>query len=220
MPNGEFRSCRNTERGFRDAIAVRVAQQRYAVGARHTGACALHHDAHDPALDAFAIGGSWRRIGFGDKHVAVRQYINPARMLEPRCVGVDCKPGRRRGCAAGGPALHRRNFDRGYQCGIRLRNDRLRPHVGVARKPRRIAAAAQHRNEQCGPRSAGFYGYALKRSPDAVCVRRFCCCVWRMLPWAHMTRVIERGRSCGPPGPGSHWLAAAWCPHRCKMRSP
>ena len=40
-----------------DAVAIGVAQQRDAVGARHAGACALHHELHHPVPQAAPVVG-------------------------------------------------------------------------------------------------------------------------------------------------------------------
>jgi hypothetical protein len=48
----------------------------------HRRAGALHHQPHDPALDALAVVGLRRGVGLGHQHVAVGQHIEPARMVE------------------------------------------------------------------------------------------------------------------------------------------
>ena len=67
-----------------DAIAVGIAQQRDAIGARCGRAGPLHEELHRPAPDAATagVGAGWR-IGLGHQHVAVRQNIDPARMVQP-----------------------------------------------------------------------------------------------------------------------------------------
>ena len=96
MPNGEFRFEQQRRALIGDAVAVGVAQQRDAIGARHRGPRALHRLLHEEALDALAVLGPLGRRGFGDQHVAVRQHVQPARMIEPvgerddlRCPGRD-----------------------------------------------------------------------------------------------------------------------------------
>ena len=66
-----------------DAIAVGIAQERDAIGARWRGAGPLHEQLHRPAPHAAAAVGAGRRIGLGHQHVAVRQDIDPARMIQP-----------------------------------------------------------------------------------------------------------------------------------------
>ena len=40
-------------------------------------------------FDALRILGAWRRVRFCDEHIAVRQHIQPARMIELRCKRCD-----------------------------------------------------------------------------------------------------------------------------------
>ena len=49
--------------GLDDAVAVGIAQQGYAIGARPGGAGALHQELHHPAFDAAAVLWSGRRAG-------------------------------------------------------------------------------------------------------------------------------------------------------------
>ena len=76
-----------------DAVAVRVAQQRDAVGARP--------DAPARAIVAvIAWSKSVRGLpgwvsDFGGQHVAIGQHIDEARMLEAGGEGIDLEPGRR-----------------------------------------------------------------------------------------------------------------------------
>ena len=85
--------------GLGDAVAVGVAQQRDAVGARRRrrrrASCTSF--VH-PAPDALAVIRLRRRVGFGHQHVAVRQHIDRARMIEPGRERVD-------GHAVGGDRL-------------------------------------------------------------------------------------------------------------------
>ncbi|MCY1503720.1 hypothetical protein D9M68_378580 [compost metagenome] len=67
---------------FRHAVTVRVAQQRYAIGALTSGA--------GPALDELSSKGPHRKAGVGlgwriafcDQHIAIRQHVKPAGMIE------------------------------------------------------------------------------------------------------------------------------------------
>ena len=76
---------------FSHTIVVGVAQQRNAVGARGTGAGALHDHAHhfvpdlceQPVAAILGFLRLGRRIALGHEHVAVGQHIDPARMVEP-----------------------------------------------------------------------------------------------------------------------------------------
>ncbi|MCY1448980.1 hypothetical protein D9M71_656950 [compost metagenome] len=68
--------------GFRDPIVVLVAQQSDAVGAGHPGSGTPHEFLHDPAANAFAVFGFGGCIGFRDQHIAIGQYIKPARVIQ------------------------------------------------------------------------------------------------------------------------------------------
>ena len=84
--------------GLGHAIAIRVTQQHDAVRARHARAGAIHGPDHDlspdPAHHATASRRLFllRRVGLGDEHIAVRQDVEPARMIEPGGVGADREP--------------------------------------------------------------------------------------------------------------------------------
>ena len=84
MPNGELSPVRNAASHLGDAVAVRVAQQRDAVGAGHRAAGLLLVALEEPALDALVVLGPRRRVGLGHEHVAVRQHVEPARMDRAR----------------------------------------------------------------------------------------------------------------------------------------
>ena len=71
------------------AIAVCIAQQRDAIGAGYRGASAFHHLAHDPTLDAAAVLATGGRVRFGNEHIAIRQYIDPARVVKISGEAVD-----------------------------------------------------------------------------------------------------------------------------------
>ncbi len=111
---------------FGDAIAIGIAQQTDPVRARRRGAGTFHHEHHHPSLEAAAILGPWRRIGFGDQHIAIGQYMEPARMIESDREGVDFESACSARCAISGPASRRcdihgrqqRRF-RGGKSGIR-----------------------------------------------------------------------------------------------------
>ena len=76
MPNGEFRSSTNTRPRLGDAVAVRVAQQRDAVRARHGRAGVLHEPCFmNQPLMPLPVLGPRRRVGLGDQHVAVGQHV-------------------------------------------------------------------------------------------------------------------------------------------------
>jgi hypothetical protein len=79
---------RSTDR-VRDAIAVGVAQQRDAIGARHRAASFLLKAFEEPALHALAVLGPRRCIGLGDEHIAIREHVQPARVIEIAGEGLD-----------------------------------------------------------------------------------------------------------------------------------
>ena len=88
------------------AVAVRIAQQRDAVGARNRGAGPAHAHLHEPARNA-SYSRLGRGIALGDEHVAIGQHVEPARMVEP-----------------GGEGLHR-------EARGRLWGDAVRPALGA-----------------------------------------------------------------------------------------
>ena len=70
--------------GLRYPVAVRITQQGDAVGARHPRARAAHDQPLDPTADpTLLVFRLWRRVGFGDQHIAVREAIQPARVIQP-----------------------------------------------------------------------------------------------------------------------------------------
>ena len=81
MPKGELRFSRKGA-DFGDAVTVRIAQQRDPFGARHCPAGLFLKLLEEPSLDALRIIGPRRRVGFGDEDVAIRQHVQPARMIE------------------------------------------------------------------------------------------------------------------------------------------
>ena len=123
-----------------DPVAIGVTQKRDAVGAGHAGAGALHHQPHDPALDALGVLGLGRCVGFGDQHVAVGQHMQPAWMIEvaPECHHAGSRRSQRR--HARGPALGGRNVDGRNQRGARGRQRGLGPHARRDRQLGHLAA--------------------------------------------------------------------------------
>jgi hypothetical protein len=135
---------------FSDAIAVAVAQQGDAVGARGAGAGALLHELDDPALDALPLLGPLRRIGFRDQHVAIGQNIEPARMVEIAREGGHRKPGGRGRFRSGRPALGGRDVDDGNERRFRLGQRRVGSDRGLLRQLGGLAAAVQHERQRRG----------------------------------------------------------------------
>ena len=98
--------------GIGDAVAVGIAKQRDAVGARRAGAGPLLRLFIDETLDALAVIRLWRGVGLGDQHIAVRQHVERARMVELFGEGIHRHAVLGLGLAVGRPANHRRNIDR------------------------------------------------------------------------------------------------------------
>ena len=111
---------------FRDAVAVLVAQQRDAVGARHVGAGFRERLVHEGRADGIRrfVGRRWA-IGFGDEHIAVRQDIQPARMDQAGGEGFDMHARCGRRCFAGFPSDDGGDLHRGQQRLVR-RGERWR----------------------------------------------------------------------------------------------
>ncbi len=119
---------------FRDAVAVRVAQQRDAVCARNASTGTLHGFLHDPALDAFAVLGLRWRVGLCDQDIAVGQDIEPARMIEAVRIGRDRESCSRRRRGTHWPTPGRGDVD-GRQHGvIRRRQCRMGAHAILHRQ--------------------------------------------------------------------------------------
>ena len=93
-----------------DAVAVRVAQKRDAVGADPDGGGPFHRAVHGVVEEARDRLRHGERLG--DKHVAIRQDEDRAGMLEVGRKGVDLEPGRRRRRLPLGPSLGGRHFER------------------------------------------------------------------------------------------------------------
>ncbi len=149
MPNGEVRPVEKGERSLGDAVAVRVAQQGDAVGARHRRSGLAHEHPHEEALDPAAAGAGRRRRGgaLRHQHVAVRQREQPARMIEAGGEGVDAEArrGDRRG--AGRPAGRLGDVDGGQQGARRLRQTRRRPGAFGDAEIGGVAAAGEQQGE-------------------------------------------------------------------------
>ena len=130
-------------RRLRRAVWTQAAQQRDAVGARRAGTGTLHQLAHDHALDALAVFGLGRRIGLGDEHVAIRQHVEPARMVESGGVSGHPKAGGGDRLGAFAPALGRRDVDGRQQGLVRRRQLRRGTHAGGHRQGRRFTAGRE-----------------------------------------------------------------------------
>ena len=114
---------------LRGPIAILIAQQGDAVGALDAGAGASHDMLHEPAAKP-AHRFAWA-VGFRHQHVAVRQHIQPARMIETAGIRRDAEAPARHRHAAVLPPRRRRDIQR--------RNQRLpgRWQLRVVAIPRR-----------------------------------------------------------------------------------
>ena len=128
---------------LRDSIAVGIAQQRDTVGAGDRSAGAAKHQPRDPAHDAALLLPPRRGVGLRHQHVAVRQHIEPARMIEPGRQGVDRETLGRNRHAAVGPADRRRDIDGRDHGLVRLRQGRVRPDARLGRQFRGLAAGRE-----------------------------------------------------------------------------
>ncbi len=138
------------------AVAVAVAQQRDAIRARGAGPRLFHHALHDPAANTGRILGFRRRVRLGDQHVAVRQDVQPARMLQPACERAHGQPGRRPRLLAFPPADRGRDVDDGDQRGVGLGQHGIRAHAGFDRQRRGVAAGGEEaRGQQRAKRLRG-----------------------------------------------------------------
>ena len=97
---GGIQSLQKYSACFRDAVAIRIAQQGDAISACYTRTGTFHHPFHNLALDACAVFRLGRRIGFGNQHIAVGKHIEPAWVIEAGCKGVHRKASGSSRCAS------------------------------------------------------------------------------------------------------------------------
>ena len=160
---------------FGDAVAIGVAQQRDAIRARAARAGALHQSLHDPALDAFAVFGLRRCCRFGDEHVAVRQHVDPARVLELHRERLDRGAGGRDRRGAVGPALGRRDLNSRHQRLGRRGQGRVRTDPCRFGKLGSLAASAE-RHRACQRRGEDGEGSGVhQRAPQSLPSERLAC---------------------------------------------
>src|SRR4029079_17149965 len=100
---------------LRDAVAVRVAEQRNSVRARDRGARLLHVAPEEPSTNALSVVRAFWRVRLGDEHVAVREHVEPTRMVQAFRERVDQGSGRGGGPVVSAPTL--------------WRGERTRPHA-------------------------------------------------------------------------------------------
>ena len=146
---GRIEAFREGSAKIGDTVAVGIAQKRDPVGAWRCGTRSFHRQLHECLFEAEAFVVLGRCIGFGHQHVAVRQYMQPARVIEARSEGVHLQPfcGCRRGAFL--PAFCVGDVDGRDHRGVRLRQSRIRAVADQARRASRIsgrnAGAAGHK---------------------------------------------------------------------------
>ena len=139
---------------FGHAIAVGIAQQGDAIGAGHAGAGPLHHQAHHPTPETLAVLRLGWRISLRHQHIAIGQYMKPARMIEASRVRHDVHARTRLRRGTSRPTLGRRDVDRGQQRFARTRKRGLRAGAGGDGQHRHLAAGGEQQRRQ-GKRKAG-----------------------------------------------------------------
>jgi hypothetical protein len=93
------------------AVTVCISQQAYSICTGYCCSGSFHHSFHEPAAQPGCILRPGRRIGFGDEHVAIRQYINPSRVIQLAGKGGYGEAHRRRGRQVSLPANSWRDVD-------------------------------------------------------------------------------------------------------------
>ncbi len=125
------------------AIAIRIAQQRDAIGRRHAATGPAHDFFHHPRPDALALFSLGWCIALGHQHVAVGQHINPARMIEPGGQRRYRETSHWRRHDTCGPSLGRGNVDCGNQPFGRRRQFGVSAGLLRRQQHRRVAACGQ-----------------------------------------------------------------------------
>ena len=121
---------------FGDAVTVGVAQERDAIRARHRAAGLFLVVLEEPALDPLVVVGPLRRVRLGHEYVAVRQDVQPPRVMEVpregrhrRALGPD-------GPAPVRPSLRLHDVDDGDERRVRCRDPGTRAYTGRHRQAR------------------------------------------------------------------------------------
>jgi hypothetical protein len=65
-----------------NTVTIRVAEQNYLIGARDTAAGLRLKKLEEKSADASRVVGTPRCVRFRDENIAVRQNVQPARMVE------------------------------------------------------------------------------------------------------------------------------------------
>ena len=147
-------------RDLGDAVAVGVAQQRDAVGARRrrrrpsSSTCFMTQP-----LTPLPSSGLRRRIGLGDQHVAVRQHVEPARMVEAGGEGADragpARPPASRRRPSPSPARCARSGSASCSAAAGAGAGRCRRRPAGSRSRRRRRAGRRTRSGREGKRRLG-----------------------------------------------------------------
>src|SRR6267143_5695877 len=73
------------------AVSVAIAKKDDSVLAWYRASGLPLKNPEEKALDSFSVVGPFRRVRFRDKHVAIRQDVNPAWVIEAAREGADCQ---------------------------------------------------------------------------------------------------------------------------------
>ena len=147
---------------LRLAVPVGVPQQRDAVGAGHRPAGLLLEPLEEPAPDPLVVLGPRGRVGLGHEHVAVREHVQPARVVQASGERRHGRSLRGHRLARRGPAFRRDDVDQRDERRVRLRKRWLRPRAGGNRelRGRRAAKGAERRDRQHESRDTSERGRA------------------------------------------------------------
>ena len=132
------------------AVAVGIAQQHDAIGARHAHAGAARDKGDDHLHDARLSIRPCRGVGLGDEHVAIRQDVQPAREVEAGGVGGDGQARGRYGLHALGPALGGGDVHGGNERLLGFGKLRIRPGASLLRQGRLISAPGETEGQNAG----------------------------------------------------------------------
>ena len=148
MPYGELRFSRNALLIAAPLPLSRNKVMRFALGHSCAGVI-LHHLVGEP-LHALAVVRPGRRVGFGDQHVAIRQHVEPARMIELGRKSGDLETVRRQwACAPGASPLHSQH-GRSGSASVGRGDRRRRTFGGRLRELGAIAAEVENSRNPCG----------------------------------------------------------------------
>ena len=146
---------------LRLAVPVGVPQQRDAVGAGHRPAGLLLEPLEEPASDPLVVLGPRGRVGLGHENVAVREHVQPARVVQASGERRHGRSLRGHRLARRGPAFRRDDVDQRDERRVRLRKRWRRPRAGGNRKLRgRRAAKGAERDRQHESRDTSERGRA------------------------------------------------------------